>query len=905
MNYIDLLIVIVYLLVTLAAGLVFGRKTCTIEDYAIGRREFSNSVLAAAICATMISASGTSGLTGKIYSFGAIFVASYFGVVVARLLVAFVVAPKMNPFLGMISCGDVLEKLYGREAKIMMGLLTLLEGSLLAGAQVLATYQAGQYFFGFSKEIGAITTSGIIILYCFRGGIRAITATDVFQFVMMVVAIPIVAAIAIEHIGGFSTFVTALEERRLLTDSLTHGDALKHITIFVSLALTCVIPLTVQRMLMAKNTEQIRKSYLLSGLITFLFYCAIGIVGLAAPLLLPNIDPNLSLPALINELLPIGIRGLVIAGLLSIFMSSSDADMNISSVALTHDILKPLFREKFNDKLLFFFTRLTFVIGGIISTIVALYYSNALDILFLVMVICNSVYFPGLFLGILGLRATTRGFWSGAIMGATIALVLCLIFKVFPLYAMMIAIAANSSVLVLSHVRRSSTSLPSFLKLTQLLLGWMKNLLSHQNTFFELKKSSFAVSGVGYNDVFSTLVLINSVFPFFFKALDFTPLPLSLLICNVISGVMASLILLRQALGAYKFLMPIFWQLMTLTSLSLQTVMLLSYSGFDAVWILDLAVVVALLMTISRKQELVIHAIAAAIMVPVLIHLAPYSPNLDLNSYQYWSFFLHAAALVICLKIFRNRDIAAYRFMTGKFAHETSRSMTSYSTSAHVLNKYLPDLIEAYKSNNNNARNISRDDLVNISNIPKQLLETSARTWKNLKGLLSWMELEFDEPQAETYSIKDTINSAINDNSISPDFRKKIHIKDSVDFYYFGDNTQITQVIINMLENAMHAMNKNPKAQVTIWTSGHSLFIEDNGHGIEKNDLPRIFDDLFSTKGTTGQGLAFSKLVMEKHHGDISCDSKKGHFTRFALNFPDISDRTRGLEHAVNGSRIL
>jgi Na+/proline symporter len=142
----DQIIVGLYLLISLVIGVYAGKNTNNIEDYATGNRNFSTSILVAAISATMISAAGTAGLSGKVYSFGIIHTLSFcFGSVVARLVVAFFIAPKMERFLGLISSGDVLEKLYGTKAKILMGLLVIVEGPLLTAAQVLATYQVSRY----------------------------------------------------------------------------------------------------------------------------------------------------------------------------------------------------------------------------------------------------------------------------------------------------------------------------------------------------------------------------------------------------------------------------------------------------------------------------------------------------------------------------------------------------------------------------------------------------------------------------------------------------------------------------------------------------------------------------------------------------------------------------------------
>ena len=106
---------------------------------------------------------------------------------------------------------------------------------------------------------------------------------------------------------------------------------------------------------------------------------------------------------------------------------------------------------------------------------------------------------------------------------------------------------------------------------------------------------------------------------------------------------------------------------------------------------------------------------------------------------------------------------------------------------------------------------------------------------------------------------------------------------------FYGDNAQIIHVILNLLENAWHAIQDNPKSNILIWTEQNSLIIKDTGIGIDQKDLPNIFDDFFSTKGTDGQGLSFCKMVMEKHNGEIICESQKGVFTQFKLTFPEVT----------------
>ncbi len=67
------------------------------------------------------------------------------------------------------------------------------------------------------------------------------------------------------------------------------------------------------------------------------------------------------------------------------------------------------------------------------------------------------------------------------------------------------------------------------------------------------------------------------------------------------------------------------------------------------------------------------------------------------------------------------------------------------------------------------------------------------------------------------------------------------------------------------------------------------LVIEDNGRGIEAEDLPKIFDPFFTTKTVgqgTGLGLSVSYEIIRKHGGSLWVDSRTGYGTRFLIELP-------------------
>ena len=117
---------------------------------------------------------------------------------------------------------------------------------------------------------------------------------------------------------------------------------------------------------------------------------------------------------------------------------------------------------------------------------------------------------------------------------------------------------------------------------------------------------------------------------------------------------------------------------------------------------------------------------------------------------------------------------------------------------------------------------------------------------------------------------------------------------------------QIQQVLINLLVNARQAMPNGgcitvrlgyDPAQQTV-----DLTVRDTGTGIPSDQLPRIFDRLFTTKsgpdatgkGGTGLGLAFCRDVIEAHHGRIRVESTVGRGTAFTLKLPALSQAAAG-----------
>lgn len=104
------------------------------------------------------------------------------------------------------------------------------------------------------------------------------------------------------------------------------------------------------------------------------------------------------------------------------------------------------------------------------------------------------------------------------------------------------------------------------------------------------------------------------------------------------------------------------------------------------------------------------------------------------------------------------------------------------------------------------------------------------------------------------------------------------------------DRKKLTQALLNLAVNAIHAMPAGGRLTITSDRSPNGevvLTIADSGTGINEEDLEKIFEPFFTKKEKgMGFGLAIVRRIIEDHHGTIACRSKLGEFTEFTITLP-------------------
>jgi len=178
-----------------------------------------------------------------------------------------------------------------------------------------------------------------------------------------------------------------------------------------------------------------------------------------------------------------------------------------------------------------------------------------------------------------------------------------------------------------------------------------------------------------------------------------------------------------------------------------------------------------------------------------------------------------------------------------------------------------------------------------------ELIHDSAlRCQKIVKNLLSFARE--NKPERKNQSVNEIVEKTL-------DMKKyQLHVN-SIEVERDLDRTlprmlvdfhQLQQVLLNLINNAQHAMMRSRKVQpsklrvkTSLCENGVQIELSDNGEGMEEATLERIFDPFFTTKETgqgTGLGLSVSYGIINEHGGRIWARSTKGEGTAFTIELP-------------------
>ena len=429
LSVLDLGIIALYLVSMVVVGVWFVRRIKDTGDYYVAGRSLGPLVMMATVCATIIGGSGLMGRAGVAYSSGTKAVLT----AIPYLLGMFIfsgIAGKISD-IGMkydvTSIPDLFERRFGKTAKILLAAMVAFTMMGTVASQVTATATIINMLgsqVGLSFEAGALIACVIFMVYTASSGLFGVVYTDVLQFYMLIMFVYILIPVAsLKSIGGFSTFLANLDPA--LAKPYLNGSILGDIVTY--LVFTMAGAEMWQRAFAAKDRGSAKKGMFLGtavygvtiALVYFMGVAAHQVIGDDALAVYGTTDAVV--PALAIHVLPIGLTGLALAGILSVIMSTADSYLLVSVQTCVHDIGKTFFPEM-KDKTEILLSRVFSIVLPLGALVIALYIKNAYNILMFAWSFYAAAAGIPAFAALFWKKATSAGVIAGMAAGFTVCI---------------------------------------------------------------------------------------------------------------------------------------------------------------------------------------------------------------------------------------------------------------------------------------------------------------------------------------------------------------------------------------------------------------------------------------------------------------------------------------------------
>jgi len=367
LNNLDYTIIGLYLALIFYLGIYYThRASNSVEDFFIGGRSMPWWLLGVSMAATNFSIDTPIAVTKFVATEGVGGVWFMWSSAISAIMVTFFFS-KLWRRSEVITDAEIIEKRYSGNSAKYLRLFKGIYFGVLFNAFIM-----GWVFLSLSKVMAGITTIDInyifwptvilVFIYSVASGFYGVVITDFLQYFIALTGSILLAYYSIDHVGGVANLVAGLEN-----SSMPGPQVLNFLPSFEDNSL---MPLSVfmvyilmqwwahkysdgggkhiQRLLSAKNEKEAFKGSALFTVLTYIFQIWPWIItALCGLLVFKGIsDPEMIYPKMMVEVLPHGLLGLVLVGLISAFMSTIDTHLNLGGSYIVNDIYRRFLVKK-------------------------------------------------------------------------------------------------------------------------------------------------------------------------------------------------------------------------------------------------------------------------------------------------------------------------------------------------------------------------------------------------------------------------------------------------------------------------------------------------------------------------------------------------------------------------------
>jgi SSS family solute:Na+ symporter len=391
----DYAIIVFYLGLMLAIGAFLFTKIRRFKDYFLAGGTLTTPLLVCSLVSTYYELDVTFATSELGFDVG---LASWFWwsrpYYLAILIAAFVVAKRLKQG-DFMTLPDVLGAHYGQKARVAGAFACFFYClPITAIAGLMAMFSA----MGWPLEISLAVSMGVCATYTLSGGLLADTFTDTVQFLLMCVSVAIAIPLALKVVGGFD-FTRLLPAAHMtptgeISPWLLLAWGIGALTVFVE-------PAFYQRIFAARDQKTVTRALIIGVFLWAAYDWGVTLLGMMARAAvesgaLPSgIEGREALMSLCLLVLPVGLKGLFVAGVLAAAMSSVDSYSLLASANFSYDIYRPIFKPDISEAAL---TRLTrfgvfiVILAGVLASLAFQKISDAW--IFMESILVSVVFVP-------------------------------------------------------------------------------------------------------------------------------------------------------------------------------------------------------------------------------------------------------------------------------------------------------------------------------------------------------------------------------------------------------------------------------------------------------------------------------------------------------------------------------
>ncbi len=374
MGSIDISVIVVFTLLIFICGMSFSKAGKNMKSYFSAGGALPWWMSGLSLFMSFFSA-GTFVVWGAIaYESGWVAISIQWTMCIAGIIIGLFIAPKWQKTKAMTAAEFITDRLGYRTQKIYTYLFLLIS-IFTMGAFLYPVAKIVEVSTGIPINVSIISIGILILLYTSVGGLWAVIVTDVLQFVVLTAVVLIVVPLSFDKIGGVDAFISKAPDTFFQFVNEEYSPLFLVAFGLYNLFFIAGNWAYVQRYTSVATPKDAKKvGWLFAGL-----YAVSPLIWMLPPMIYRVLNPELSGLAnegayllMCKEVLPVGMLGLMLGGMIFATSSSVNTTLNISAGVLANDVYKH-FRPNTTDEGLVNIGKLATIILGIITILIALF----------------------------------------------------------------------------------------------------------------------------------------------------------------------------------------------------------------------------------------------------------------------------------------------------------------------------------------------------------------------------------------------------------------------------------------------------------------------------------------------------------------------------------------------------